>query len=130
LPALKNQKNSKHYLPLNSLVAGTDKWHIENMIDGDFFWMGHPFDNSRARGFIEPFTELNVVFPIPVLVDLEECGNIDLLGFNHDNCIFFCEKWIQTASKVASLIKNITFFTDDRQFTIKRDFIILGREEK
>lgn len=127
---MKNQKNNKYLLPLNSLVVGTDKWHVENMVQGDFLWMGLPFDNSRAKGFISPSGELNINSPVPVLIDLEECGTIDILKFDHNSCIFFSEKWMETASKVASLIKNITFFMDDRQFTIKKDYKILRRVEK
>ena len=126
---MKDQK-SNYFVQPGTLVVGTDKWHLENMVNSDFLWMGFPFDNSRAKGFISPGKDLTIKTPFPILVDLEECTEIDLLGFDHKNCIFFSEKWMCTASKVASIIKNITFFKDDRQFTIKREYEILGRNEK
>ena len=94
------------------------------MVKDSFLWLGLPFNNSSAKGFIEPAERFKIKTPFPILIDLEECGDIDLLGFNYENCIFFSENWIQTASKVASVVKNITFFKDYRQFTIKKDYII------
>lgn len=118
------KKHQNKFVTTNTLVIGIDKWHLENIVNDDFFWLGFPFENSSSKGFIYPRNDFHLKIPIPVIVDLEECSDLNLLSFNFNNSIFFSENWMLSASKVASMIKNITVFKEYRPFTIKKDYII------
>lgn len=108
-------------IPTETLVTGIDKWFIENCVSGDFFWFGHPFDNSRAKGFIAPQKEFSMKLPVTLIVDLAETFETDLLSFDLKNTIFYSEEWKTDASKVASFIKNIINFKDGVPDTVKKD---------
>lgn len=110
----------------DTLVTGTDKWHIENLINGDFFWFGHPFEGSKSSGFIftqKPFT---TDISNTLIIDLEESAHLDPVTFLTASSIFYCENWDSRASKVASFIKNIVYFKDGKEYFIKKDHVMLG----
>lgn len=118
------KKDQNKFVTTNTLIVGVDRWHLENIVSNDFFWMGFPFKNSSSKGFIYPQNSFHLKIPIPVIIDLEECSDLNLLSFDFNNCIFFSENWMISASKIASMIKNITVFKEYRPFTIKKNYII------
>ena len=60
----------------DTLVIGIDKWHLENLINDNFFWFGHPFEKSRAKGFIFTEKPFETVIPFTIVVDLEESSHL------------------------------------------------------
>lgn len=109
----------------NTLVTGIDKWHVENLMNCDFFWFGHPFERSASKGFIfteKPFT---MKMNFPLIVDLEDASHLNPLTFFQDNTVFFSENWNHRASDVASFIKNIIYFNNSKEYLIKKDHIML-----
>ena len=113
-------------LSTDTLITGIDKWHVENIMpEKDFFWFGHPFEKSKALGFI--YTEKPFVADIKktVIVDLDVSGLLDPATFKIEKSVFYSEKWTGSASKVASFIKNIILFRDKTAYLIKKDYKIL-----
>jgi hypothetical protein len=108
-------------IPTETLVTGIDKWFVENCVKGDFFWLGHPFDNSKAKGFITPQKEFSIKLPVTLIVDLAEASETDILSFDLANTIFYSEYWKGDASKIASFIKNIINFKDGIPDIVKKD---------
>ncbi len=108
-------------IPKETLVIGIDKWFVENCVKGDFFWFGHPFENSKANGFIAPQKEFSIKLPVTLVVDLSEATEADILSFDLENTIFYSEEWKGDASKVASFIKNIIYFNNGVPDIVKKD---------
>lgn len=106
----------------DTLVAGIDKWYVENCMNCDFFWFGHPFENSKAKGFIFPKKEFSVKMPVTLIVDLSETTETDIFSFDPKNTVFYSEDWVTDASIVASFIKNIINFKDGFPDIIKKDY--------
>lgn len=109
----------------NTLVIGTDKWHLENLINGNFFWFGHPFEKSRSKGFIFTEKPFKTVLPFTLIVDLEESSHLDPLTFLPSNTVFYSETWSNKTSSVASFIKNIIYFKNYKVQIIKNNYIML-----
>ncbi|HNW83565.1 MAG TPA: hypothetical protein PKG52_11820 [bacterium] len=109
----------------DTLVTGIDKWHIENLMNCNFFWFGHPFEKSIAKGFI--FTEKPFLTKIDftVIVDLEDASHLNPLTFSTSNTIFYSENWNHSASQVASFIKNIIYFNNSKEYFIKKNHVML-----
>lgn len=99
-------------IPSETLVVNVDRWHVENCIEGDFFWFGHPFENSKAKGFIAPQKEFSIKLPVMLIVDIAETTETDIMSFDLENTVFYSEEWNADASKIASFIKNIIIFKD------------------
>jgi len=116
-------------IPAETLVVNIDKWYVENCVEGDFFWFGHPFDNSKAKGFITPLKEFSMKLPVTLIVDLAEASETDILSFNLENTIFYSEEWKGDASKVASFIKNIINFKNGIPDIVKKDHKLIDQQK-
>jgi hypothetical protein len=108
----------------DTLVTGIDKWHVENCMKGDFFWFGHPFENSKAKGFITPKKEFSMKLPVTLIVDLSETTETDVLSFDLKNTVFYSEEWVKDASIVASFIKNIIHFKNGIPDIVKKEHLL------
>ncbi|HQI06207.1 MAG TPA: hypothetical protein PL195_13180 [bacterium] len=117
-------------IPKETLVIGIDKWFVENCVKGDFFWFGHPFENSKTKGFISPQKEFSIELPVTLIVDLSEATEADILSFDLGNTIFYSEEWKGDASKVASFIKNIINFKDGVPDIVKKDHQLMQGDLK
>lgn len=110
----------------DTLVTGIDKWHIENLMNCDFFWFGHPFERSTAKGFIFTERPFSANIDFTVIVDLEDAYHLNPLTFSLDSTVFYSENWNHRTSNVASFIKNIIYFNNGKKYFIKKDYIMLG----
>lgn len=108
-----------------TLVTGIDKWHLENLMDKEFLWFGHPFEKSAAKGFIFTEKPFSANIDFTVIVDLEDAYHLNPLTFSLDSTVFYCESWTNSASKVASFIKNIVYFNNGKEYFIKKNHIML-----
>jgi len=109
-------------IKLNSFVTGTDKWHIENLIDFDFLWHCHPFEKSKSRGFIFPDIKIKKDLGMPLIIDVSEVKEIDINLMNIEKTIFYSEIWSTHCSVFATIAKNIVAFHNGAPVKIKEDF--------
>ena len=110
----------------DTLVTGIDRWHLEKLLDFDFFWYASPFEHSKSKGFILPRSGFSLKTPATLVVDLSETEKDDILAFDPANTVFYSEEWRGNASVVASFVRNIVSFSDGKSSFVKKDHRIVG----
>jgi hypothetical protein len=109
-------------ITFNSFIAGADKWHVENLIDCDFLWHAHPFENSGSKGFLLPETEIKKPIDIPVIIDVSEVSKININSINMEKTIFYSEIWSSQCSIFATIARNIVVFKNGVPIKIKENY--------
>ena len=109
----------------DTLVTGIDRWHLEKLLDFDFFWYAYPFEHSKSKGFILPQKDFSMKIPMNLVVDLSETEKDTLFSFDPASTVFYSEEWRGNASAVASFVKNIVNFSEDRVDFVKKDHRIV-----
>ncbi len=106
----------------NTFISGIDKWHLENMVDFDFFWHSHPFENSKCKGFILPDVKLKKGIGMPVIIDVAEVKNIDVTLIDIENAVFYSEYWSTLSAIYATVAKNVITFYENVPMVIKENY--------
>jgi hypothetical protein len=112
-------------IDMNTFITGTDRWHVEKMMEQDFFWHAHPFENSSSKGFILPDIKLKKSPGIPIIIDLAEVKEIDISLLDLEKTVFYCEQWNHSSAFYATAAKNIIAFEDGIPLKIKENHRML-----
>lgn len=110
----------------DTLVTGIDRWHLEKLINFDFFWYANPFEHSKSKGFILPKQDFSIKIPVILVVDLSEVEKESVFSFDPAKTIFYSEEWRGNASTVASFVRNIVDFSGGKYDFVKRDYQIIS----
>ena len=108
----------------DTLVTGIDRWHLEKLLDFDFFWYAHPFEHSKSKGFILPQKDFSLKIPAVLVVDLSETEKESVFSFDPAKTVFYSEEWRGNASAAASFVKNIVNFSNGKPDFVKKDYRI------
>ncbi|HDT11639.1 MAG TPA: hypothetical protein ENN58_02750 [bacterium] len=112
-------------IKLNTFVTGTDKWHIENMVDFDFLWHSHPFENSKSKGFILPEVKIKKGVGMALIIDVADVKDIEITALDLKKTIFYSESWNNHSSIYATVAKNIIAFHNNIPLKIKENYKML-----
>ena len=110
----------------DTLVTGIDRWHLEKLLDFDFFWYANPFEHSKSQGFILPQKDFSLKIPVTLVVDLSETEKESVFSFDPAKTVFYSEEWRGNASAAASFVKNIVNFSNGRADFVKKDYRIIA----
>ncbi len=107
------------------LVIGLDKWGLESRQEEPFFWLGEPFFNSSARGFLDPGVDLKRDFPMRLLINLDDLSEISIEMFELEHKVLFASEWHEIASRAATFASDIFLFQANEMKVVKKDFKLL-----